>query len=351
MGSRQLRRWLNRPLTSHGVLRQRYQALGALIDGRRFEALRDALRGSRRHRADPRARGAALGTAARPDAAARLAGAAAGAAGDARAASTRRCSSELPRADSGARGRGAPARPPRSPPSLPALVRDGEVIAAGYDAELDELRRIATHTDEFLLELERRERERTGLAGLKLGYNRVQGFFIEIARARRRAACRRTTCAARRSSPPSASSPRSSRASRTRCSARASGRSRASASSTRRSSPGSSSGLGPLQATAGGARRARCAGGARRARRDARVVRTRAGGRAAPHDRRRRATRWSSASPKRRSCRTTCTLDAARRMLVITGPEHGRQVHLHAPGRADRGARAHRQLRAGRSRR
>src|SRR5207302_1987366 len=63
-----------------------------------------------------------------------------------------------------------------------ALVRDGEVIAAGYDPELDELRRIATHTDEFLLELERRERERTGLPSLKLGYNRVQGFFIEIPR-------------------------------------------------------------------------------------------------------------------------------------------------------------------------
>ena len=63
-----------------------------------------------------------------------------------------------------------------------SMVRDGDVIAAGYDAELDELRRIATHTDEFLLELERRERERTGIAGLKLGYNRVQGFFIEVAR-------------------------------------------------------------------------------------------------------------------------------------------------------------------------
>jgi DNA mismatch repair protein MutS len=62
------------------------------------------------------------------------------------------------------------------------MVRDGEVIAAGYDAELDELRHIGTHTEDFLLQLERRERERTGLTGLKLGYNRVQGFFIEIAR-------------------------------------------------------------------------------------------------------------------------------------------------------------------------
>ena len=62
------------------------------------------------------------------------------------------------------------------------LVRDGDVIAPGYDAELDELRQIATHTDEFLLALEQRERERTGLASLKLGYNRVQGFYIEVAR-------------------------------------------------------------------------------------------------------------------------------------------------------------------------
>ena len=53
------------------------------------------------------------------------------------------------------------------------MVRDGEVIAAGYDAELDELRHIGTHNEDFLLQLERRERERTGLAGLKLGYNRV----------------------------------------------------------------------------------------------------------------------------------------------------------------------------------
>ena len=63
-----------------------------------------------------------------------------------------------------------------------AQLRDGDVIAGGYDEELDELRRIATHTDDFLLELEGRERARTGLAGLKLGYNRVQGFYIEVSR-------------------------------------------------------------------------------------------------------------------------------------------------------------------------
>ena len=47
---------------------------------------------------------------------------------------------------------------------------------------LDELRLIAGNTDGFLLELERRERERTGIANLKLGYNRVQGFYIEVSR-------------------------------------------------------------------------------------------------------------------------------------------------------------------------
>ena len=67
-------------------------------------------------------------------------------------------------------------------PSPPPFLRDGDVIADGYDAELDELRHISTNTDGFLLELEQRERERSGIPGLKLGFNRVQGFFIEITR-------------------------------------------------------------------------------------------------------------------------------------------------------------------------
>jgi DNA mismatch repair protein MutS len=62
------------------------------------------------------------------------------------------------------------------------MLRDGDVIAAGYDADLDELRQISLHTDEFLLELERRERERSGIPSLKLAYNRVTGFFIEVNR-------------------------------------------------------------------------------------------------------------------------------------------------------------------------
>ena len=67
-------------------------------------------------------------------------------------------------------------------PSPPPQLRDGGVIAAGFDAELDELRGIATDTDSYLLELEARERERTGLASLKLAFNRVSGFYIELNR-------------------------------------------------------------------------------------------------------------------------------------------------------------------------
>ena len=61
-----------------------------------------------------------------------------------------------------------------------ALLREGNVIANGYDAGLDELRKISEHSDQYLLDMETRERERTGITTLKLGYNRVQGYFIEI---------------------------------------------------------------------------------------------------------------------------------------------------------------------------
>jgi DNA mismatch repair protein MutS len=66
--------------------------------------------------------------------------------------------------------------------SPPHYLRDGGVIATGYDAELDELRLLGSNTEQFLLELEQRERERSGLSSLKLGFNRVQGFFIEVSR-------------------------------------------------------------------------------------------------------------------------------------------------------------------------
>jgi DNA mismatch repair protein MutS len=63
-----------------------------------------------------------------------------------------------------------------------SFVRDGDVIRQGYDPELDELRSMSMDNTEFLLNLEAREREQTGIPNLKVHYNRVQGFFIDVTR-------------------------------------------------------------------------------------------------------------------------------------------------------------------------
>jgi len=65
-------------------------------------------------------------------------------------------------------------------PEAPLSVRDGGMIRKGYDAELDELRQIGAHGKEYLAALEARERERTGIKNLKIGYNRVFGYYIEV---------------------------------------------------------------------------------------------------------------------------------------------------------------------------
>ena len=64
----------------------------------------------------------------------------------------------------------------------PMLIRDGGVIADQYDKELDELRAIRDNADQLLVDMEAREREATGIPSLKLGYNRVHGYYIEISR-------------------------------------------------------------------------------------------------------------------------------------------------------------------------
>lgn len=64
----------------------------------------------------------------------------------------------------------------------PSHLRDGGVIATGFDQELDELRTLATHADQFLIQLEVSEREKTGLSTLKVGYNRIHGYYIELSR-------------------------------------------------------------------------------------------------------------------------------------------------------------------------
>ena len=64
----------------------------------------------------------------------------------------------------------------------PVIIRDGGVIAKGYDEELNQLRGLSQNAGQFLLDLETQERERTGLSTLKVGYNRVHGYYIEISR-------------------------------------------------------------------------------------------------------------------------------------------------------------------------
>jgi len=180
MGSRQLRRWLNRPLTNQQELRRRYQALALLVDARRFESLREPLRAigdverilsrvalrSARPR-DLTALRASIGVL------------------PALRAALKRIEAPLVAELTETVGEhddvaGLLQRAITEEPSV--LLREGDVIAAGYDAELDELRRISSNTDDFLLELERRERERSGIPSLKLAYNRVSGFYIEISR-------------------------------------------------------------------------------------------------------------------------------------------------------------------------
>jgi DNA mismatch repair protein MutS len=65
-------------------------------------------------------------------------------------------------------------------PEPAAMVRDGGVIATGFDAELDELRALSENAGQFLLDLEARERARTGIANLRVEYNKVHGFYIEV---------------------------------------------------------------------------------------------------------------------------------------------------------------------------
>ena len=65
----------------------------------------------------------------------------------------------------------------------PVLIRDGGVIAPGYNSELDEWRSLSKGATDILEQLELRERERTGISTLKIGYNKVHGFFIEVSRA------------------------------------------------------------------------------------------------------------------------------------------------------------------------
>ncbi len=181
MGSRLLRRWIQRPLRDSQTLAGRYQAIEAMIVNGAGEDLQEALRGigdverilsrvalrSARPR-DLRQLGEAL--ARLPELRVQL---------DAlESPLLEELSSEA-----GDHRRQAELLAKAIIDSPPMLIRDGGVIAEGYDEELDELRAIANNADQYLLDLEAREKERTGIPTLKLGYNRVHGYYIEISKA------------------------------------------------------------------------------------------------------------------------------------------------------------------------
>ncbi|MET0331269.1 MAG: DNA mismatch repair protein MutS, partial [Dyella sp.] len=180
MGARLLRRWLNRPLRSRQQLGLRQQAIGALIDSRHQHSLREHLRGigdlerilARVALRSARPRDLTTlrdGLAAAPALRVEIA-----------ALDSPQLHALVQRigdheATAELLARALVAQPP-------VLLRDGGVIGEGYDAELDELRRLSTNADQFLVELEEREKAVSGISTLKVGYNRVHGYYIEISR-------------------------------------------------------------------------------------------------------------------------------------------------------------------------
>ena len=198
MGARLLRRWLHRPLRDRGVLNRRQQAIDALIDQRHYEGLREILRGigdlerilarvalrSARPRDLSTLRDGLL-------LAPRLAFALIPEREDQQAAIPGRtsqltaCDSPLLQVLLDRLGEHAATAEHLSNAIVevpPALQRDCGVIRAGFDAELDELRALSTNADQFLIDLEEREKKASGIPTLKVGYNRVHGYYIEISK-------------------------------------------------------------------------------------------------------------------------------------------------------------------------
>ena len=181
MGSRLLRRWLNRPLRARDELRLRQQSVGALLDNRNHENLFEVLREvgdverilarvalkSARPRDLAQLRNALGALPGMREQLARI---------DAVFLKQLRQRLDVDPAVFALLQRALIEIPP-------ALIRDGGVIASGYDAELDELRGLKDNADQFLIELETRERTRSGIANLKVNYNKVHGFYIEVTRA------------------------------------------------------------------------------------------------------------------------------------------------------------------------
>jgi DNA mismatch repair protein MutS len=179
MGSRLLRRWINRPLRDQQILQQRYTAVAALRNGG-YTALAELLGeigdlerilsrvalGSARPRDLAHLRNALRLL---PDLKAAL------------HANSAELLSQLA-VEMGDHALTLQLLERAVIEEPPMLIRDGGVIKEGYDEELDQLRALSTNADGFLSDLEQRERDRTGINTLKVGYNRVHGYFIEISK-------------------------------------------------------------------------------------------------------------------------------------------------------------------------
>jgi DNA mismatch repair protein MutS len=181
MGARLLRRWLHHPLRDRREVAARHAAIAELTEADLFPALRQVLRDiadieritSRIALKTARPRDLSglrdslqqlpqLGEGLQPAASERLCG-------------LRQALSVAPEA--------LELLLRSIQPEPASVLREGGVIAAGYDAELDELRAIQTNCGEFLLAFEAAEKERTGITNLKVEYNSVHGFYIELSRA------------------------------------------------------------------------------------------------------------------------------------------------------------------------
>ena len=180
MGGRLLRRWLHRPLRDRSLLRHRQQAVAMLIESRCGDTLREEFRAlgdlerilSRIALRSARPRDLSTlrdGLGMLPQVRAVL------------APLDSPCLAELA-AELGEHDDHAHLLKSAIVAQPPVLARDGGIFAEGYDAELDELRTLSTNADQFLIDLEAREKAATGIATLKVGYNRVHGYYIEISK-------------------------------------------------------------------------------------------------------------------------------------------------------------------------
>lgn len=186
MGARLLRRWLLAPLVEPRAINARLDAVGVLTgDTRGRDRLREALDGVRdlerlasraaMGRATPRELGHLRDSVLRLPA---VGTALDGVAGRERAAALDQAAEDLdPLADIATELTRALVDNP------PAQAADGDAIRPGYDAELDLVRQSRDGGKQYIASLQARERERTGIASLKVGYNRVFGYYIEVTRA------------------------------------------------------------------------------------------------------------------------------------------------------------------------